>query len=80
MGLEKLQELLLWSLLVNLVIYMISLLLVLVLRDFVCKMHGKFFGLSEDSIKKTLYLYFGIYKILIIFFNLTPLIAIQIIR
>lgn len=78
--LEKLQEFFLWSLLINLAIYIISIILVLSLRSLVCKMHGKLFGLDEDVIKKALYGYFGIYKIFIICFNLTPWIAIQIIK
>jgi hypothetical protein len=80
MGFEKLQGFLLWNLLINLAIYIIGIILVLSLRSLVCKMHGKLFGLNEDSIKKTLYLYFGIYKIFIIFFNIAPLIALQIIK
>lgn len=80
MDLGKIQEFLQWSLIVNLAIYIISIVLVLTLRDFMCKMHGKLFGLSEESVKKIVYLYFGIYKIIIISFNLTPWIAIQIIK
>ena len=80
MDLEKLQNFFLWSLLINLAIYIISLIAILSLRGFMYKMHGKLFGLSEETIKKFVYAYLGIYKIFINFFNLAPWIAIQIIK
>ena len=80
MDLEKLQNFFLWSLLINLAIYIVSIIAALSLRGFMCKIHGKLFGLNEEAINKTVYLYFGIYKIFINFFNLAPWIAIQIIK
>ena len=79
MDLDKLQEFLLWSLLVNAGIYMISLVGVLCLRRFMCNIHAKLFGVSEETVNKTVYLYLAIYKLLLIVFNLVPWIAIQIV-
>ncbi len=47
MDLDRLQGFLLWSLLVNAGIYIISLVGVLSLRRFMCKIHAKLFGVSE---------------------------------
>ena len=80
MDLIKLQEFFLWGLIINIVIYIIQMLLSLSLRNFLSKSHGKLFGLSEEVINKTLYLYFAIYKIIINAFFLAPWIAIEIIK
>ena len=80
MDLDRLQEFLLWSLLVNTGIYMISLVGVLSLRRFMCKIHAKLFGVSEETVNKVIYLYLAIYKLLLIVFNLVPWIAIQLIK
>ena len=80
MDLAKLQDFFLWSFIINIAIYVIQLLFSLVLRSFMCKIQGKLFGLNEETISKIVYLYFGIYKIIIIAFFLTPWIAILIIK
>ena len=80
MDLDRLQEFLLWSFVVNTCIYIISLVGVLSLRSFMCKIHTKLFGISEETAKKVIYLYLALYKFLIIVFNLVPWIAIQLIK
>jgi hypothetical protein len=80
MDLVKLQDFFLWGLIINIIIYIIQMLLSLALRKFLSKSHGKLFGLNEETIKKSLYLYFAIYKIIINAFFLAPWIAIEIIK
>ena len=80
MDLDRLQDFLLWSLLVNAGIYLISLVGVLSLRRFMCKIHAKLFGVNEETVNKVIYQYLAIYKLLLIVFNLVPWIAIQIIK
>ena len=80
MDLVRLQDFLLWSLLVNAGIYLISLVGVLSLRRFMCKIHAKLFGVNEETVNKVIYQYLAIYKLLLIVFNLVPWIAIQIIK
>lgn len=79
MDIERLQDFLLWSLLVNAGIYIISLLGVLSLRRFMCKIHAKLFGVSEETANTVMYQYLAIYKLLLIVFNFVPWIAIQLI-
>ena len=80
MDLDRLQDFLLWSLLVNAGVYLISLVGVLSLRRFMCKIHAKLFGVNEETVNKVIYQYLAIYKLLLIVFNLVPWIAIQIIK
>ena len=80
MDLDKLHDFFLWSLVVNACIYIISVVGVLSLRSFMCKIHGKLFGVSEEIASKVMYQYLAIYKLLLIVFNLVPWIAIQMIN
>ena len=80
MDLDKLQEFLFWSLVVNVGIYIVSLVGVLSLRRFMCKIHAALFGISQEMANKVLYQYLAIYKLLLIVFNLVPWIAIQLIN
>ena len=80
MDLDRLQDFLFWSLLLNVGIYLISLVGVLSLRRFMWKIHAKLFGVNEETANKVIYQYLAIYKLLLIVFNLVPWIAIQIIK
>ena len=80
MDLDRLQEFLLWSLLINAGIYIISLMGVLSMHRFMCKIHVKLFRVSQETVSKVIYLYLAIYKLLLIIFNLVPWIAIQLIK
>ena len=78
MDIEKLQEFFFWCMLVNIGIYAFTAIAVLVLRDVVCKIHRKLFGLDEETVCKSMHMYLAAYKLLITVFNFVPWIAIMI--
>jgi len=80
MGVEKLQEFLLWCLLLNIGIYTFTVLATVLMRDFMSGMHEKLFGLREDTVHKAFYTYLAAYKLLIIVFNFVPWLALVIIE
>lgn len=80
MDFEILQRFFLWCLLVNTGIYALTAIAVLVLRDFICKIHKKLFDLDEAEVHKSTQQYLATYKLLITIFNFTPWIAILIIK
>ena len=80
MDIEKLQGFFFWCMLVNTGIYAFTAIAVLVLRDFVCKVHRKIFGLDEETVSKSIHMYLAAYKLLITVFNFVPWIAILIIK
>lgn len=80
MNIEKLQEFFLWCMLVNIGIYAFSAIAVFALRDFICKIQIKIFGLSEENVRKSMYMYLASYKLLITVFNFVPWIVILIIK
>ena len=80
MDIEMLQGFFFWCMLVNVGIYACTAIAVLVLRDFVCKIHKKLFGLDEETVYKSIQKYLATYKLLITVFNFVPWIAILIIK
>ena len=57
MDIETLQAFLFWCLLVNTGIYALTAIAVLLLRDVVCKIHKKIFGLDEETVSKSIHTY-----------------------
>lgn len=80
MELETLEEFFFWCMLVNTGIYAFTAIAVLVLRDFLCKIHKKMFGLNEETVCESMQKYLANYKLLITFFNFVPWIVILIIK
>lgn len=80
MELETLKEFFFWCMLVNTGIYAFTAVAVLVLRDFLCKIHKKMFGLNEETVCESMQKYLANYKLLITFFNFVPWIVILIIK
>ncbi len=78
MDIDKLQDFLLWSLIVNIGIYLLVVVALLAMSDFHIRMLEKMFGLDEKTIQKGMYTYVANYKLLITVFNFAPLIAILI--
>jgi TRAP-type C4-dicarboxylate transport system permease small subunit len=46
--------------------------------DLVYKTQYKWFPISRDAFAETMYRFIGLYKLLFLFFNLTPLVALKI--
>lgn len=80
MDIEKLQEFFFWCMVINMGIYSFSVVSVLVLRDMILKIHVKMFGLDEETVKRSIYMYLAVYKLLIIVFNFVPWVVMLIIN
>ena len=80
MDIEKLQDFFLWCMLVNTGIYALTAIAALVLRDVLCRIHRKLFGLDEETVSKSIQTYLATYKLLITFFNFVPWIALLIVK
>ncbi len=79
MNTEMIQDFLLWCLLINLGIYIYSVIASILLREFMARTHEKMFGVSKETAFKAIYTYLAAYKLLIIVFNLVPWLAMVII-
>ena len=77
MTLEQLTTLFKWMMIINIGILTISSILIMVLKNVICRMHGKLFGLKEDQVAMAAYGYLGLFKVLVILFSIVPYIALQ---
>jgi hypothetical protein len=80
MPLDTLSALLGWCLLINLGMYLVTVVAVAYGRRLILRLHGARFGLDPGTLPTILYGFVGLYKLLIIVFNLAPWLAIQIMR
>ncbi len=75
MTIEQLTELFKWITVVNVVIFVLSSILVMTFKGVIEKIHGKMFGIDKNNISAIVYGYLGLFKVLIIVFNIGPYVA-----
>jgi hypothetical protein len=75
---EMLYELFMWMTVINLVVFIWSAVMCMLLKNLIVRIHGKLFGLSPEAIKATLYGFLGVYKIVFIVFVFVPWVALSI--
>lgn len=80
MNLDFLCRFLMWSLAINYAILITWFLAFVVARDFMHRLHGRWFRLSNDTFDAIHYGGMAVYKLAIFFFNLVPLLALCITR
>jgi len=79
MDMVLLKEFFMWCTIVNFVIFMWAAIMCMAAKGFIYRIHGKLFGLSQDTVNAMLYGFLGFYKIVFIVFVLVPWIALTII-
>jgi len=80
MTIEQLTQFFQWITVVNVVLFVLSWILVMAFKGFIGKMHGKMFGIAENNIAAMVYGYLGLFKLLIIVFNIGPYLALLIMQ
>ena len=78
MNIELIREFFGWMTLVNLGLFTWTAIMSAFCRGFIHRVHGKMFGLSEETTNKALYYFLAFYKIVFITFNLVPWLALVI--
>lgn len=61
--------------LINIMLMTISFFILSMMRDWVYRMHSKFFPVTESQFNIAIYSFMGLYKVLVIVFNIVPWIA-----
>lgn len=77
MTIEVLTQLFAWMTLINLVIFLISVVFSMVFRNFGTSMHARMFGIGAERVAEIWYHYLGAFKIAFIMLNLTPYLALR---
>lgn len=73
-------EFLLWSLGINYAVLLLWFLMLVVARDWIRRLHGRWFQLSDATFDAIHYGCMAVYKVGIFLFNLTPLLALWLMR
>ena len=66
-----------WLTIVNIGIYLITVIALFSMRGFAYSINAKMFGISEDEVAKTTFKYVGAYKLLITVFCFAPWLALK---
>lgn len=80
MDVEIIEKFFLWGMLINLGIYIATVIAFLRLRNFICKVNAKLFKLDDEAILKATLRYIATYKLIITAFFFAPWVAILIIK
>jgi len=79
MNIELVREFLLWCALINMGLMIFTLLMMIMMRKFIYKMHSKWFKLTNEQFDMMWYGFLAFYKICIFVFNIVPYIALTIV-
>jgi len=77
--LDQLTCLFMWMTIINVAALTLTSVLIMLLKDVMCRMHAKLFGIPEQTVATAAYAYLGAYKILVLVFNIVPYIALEIV-
>ena len=80
MNLEQLTEFFKWMTIINIGLLIVSSVVVMILKNIIYKLHGKFFGIKEENIAMIAYAWLGAYKVAVMVFNIVPYISLVIIQ
>ena len=78
MNMELLKTFFMWCTIINLGLFMWTAIMCVYCKGLIYRVHGKIFGLDEDTINAMLYGFLGFYKIVFIVFAFVPWIALMI--
>ena len=76
MTIEVVRDILLWCSVINLGLLIFSFLMLSMARQWVYKLHSKWFPMTEPQFNTIIYSIMGAYKILVFVFNVVPFIAV----
>jgi len=68
-----------WMTIINVGLLILTFVLTMTLKNVVCKLHGRLFGIQENTVAAAAYGYLGIYRIFVIVFNIVPYISLVLI-
>ncbi len=80
MTIEFLRQFLIWSLIVNYAVLFIWFFVIVFAKSWMRNLHGRWFSLSETTFDTVHYAAMAVYKVGILLFNLTPLVALWVLQ
>lgn len=77
MSMEEWINLLAWSLLINYTILLVWVVVFIFFKDWIRSLHGRWFDIPAQQFDVIHYMLMGIYKLLILLFNLVPYLVLR---
>lgn len=75
MDMFTIKTIFMWCTIINLLLLVISFLICAFAGDWIYRKHRKWFPISREAFNVAIYSFLGLYKILVLVFNLVPWIA-----
>jgi uncharacterized membrane protein YhaH (DUF805 family) len=75
MDIETLRAFFLWCTILNTACLALSFVATVVAGDFIYRSHTRFFPMQRETFNAVIYGYLGLYKLLVLVFNLAPYLA-----
>ena len=79
MTMIEVREMLFWCSILNLGLLMLMFLVFLMAGKWICRIHGKLWGIPEENIRLSIYRVLSTYKLLVFILNVVPYAALRII-
>jgi len=79
MDIETLTAFFMWCTILNVALLLLSSLFRLCAADWIYSIHSKWFSISRETFNVAIYSFLGLYKILVIVFNVIPYVALLIV-
>ena len=79
MDIDSIRTFFMWCTILNVALLVLSSLICVCARDWVYRMHSKWFSISRETFNVAIYSFIGLYKILVFVFNLIPYVALLIV-
>ena len=79
MDIETLTAFFMWCTIINGAMFVVSAAVCILARDFVYRVHSKWFSVPRETINVAIYSFIGLFKIVFIVFNVVPYVALLIV-
>ncbi len=80
MDIRTLKEFFKWCAIINVALLILSAIMIIAAPDFIYRVQGQLFQMPRETFDVVLYAFLGLYKIVILVFNLVPYVALRIIE
>jgi hypothetical protein len=80
MDIRTLTEFFKWCTIINVAVFIFSTIMIIAVPDFIYNAHGQMFNMPREAFDVVIYSFLGLYKIVILVFNLVPYVALRIVE
>jgi len=80
MDIQILTKFFMWCTILNVALLALSSVMCMCARDWIYRIHSKWFSIPREAFNVAIYSFLGLYKVLVFVFNLIPYVALLIIK